>query len=175
MKVKHKFLNNILNKNGEILIIGTFNPNVPKNESEYFYGRNRNYLWKILPFCFNEKDLKGTPTKEKIKFADKHKIGFVDLIKTAEYENLDVDYDDKNLDNRIVEWTDVEKIISDLPKLKKIAFTRKTYKGIPNVKARIENIKKLCIKKNIAFKALETPSRFYSEKKLNNWKEFINN
>ena len=45
--------NNGLLPNWEVntLIIGTFNPSnnwVPNNAANYYYGRPRNYFWKIL-------------------------------------------------------------------------------------------------------------------------------
>ena len=42
----------------ETLILGTFNPETPDNETEFFYGRRRNYLWRLLPSAYGGNDLK---------------------------------------------------------------------------------------------------------------------
>ena len=39
----------------EYLFVGTFNPSWDFNNAEqadYFYGRNRNFFWRILPEVF---------------------------------------------------------------------------------------------------------------------------
>lgn len=54
--IGHKFIDHQLNPNTMVLIVGTFNPNVNNNEADFFYGRNRNYLWRLLPIAFGQND-----------------------------------------------------------------------------------------------------------------------
>jgi len=70
-EIKHKFSGHKIQKDTEILIIGTFNPDTEGNDAEFFYGRSRNYLWKILPLCIGNEDLKGKPFDEKLRFIKK--------------------------------------------------------------------------------------------------------
>ncbi len=79
--IEHKFLNHKINSQTKILIVGTFNPNAKNNSADFFYGRSRNYLWRILSVAYNNKDLKEASKHKKIEFINKHKIDFADLIK----------------------------------------------------------------------------------------------
>ena len=84
--IEHKFKDHKINNHTQILIIGTFNPDVFKNEATFFYGRSRNFLWNLLPKAFNEKSLKGKDIKFKLSFMNDHKIDFVDLISEIRVE-----------------------------------------------------------------------------------------
>ena len=64
--VAHKFKNHHIQPDTEILVIGTFSPDAPKNLADFFYGRNRNNLWKLIPFAFDKESLKSKPTNDKI-------------------------------------------------------------------------------------------------------------
>ena len=63
----------------EILILGTFSPNIP-DEPEFFYGRPRNFLWHLLPICWKQESLKEASLQEKIAFMQKYHVGFADII-----------------------------------------------------------------------------------------------
>lgn len=73
MTVKHKFLKSYPLQGKKILIIGTFNPDVPCNKAEFFYGRAKNYFWDLLPSMFGKESLKGDVQKQK-EFLELHKI-----------------------------------------------------------------------------------------------------
>ena len=173
MIVKHKFLDNNIPKDTEILIIGTFNPDKEGNEAEYFYGRSRNYLWRILSNCYQVEDLKGKSTNEKIKFAENHKIAFIDLVKSADYKDKNVDYDDVKLDLHVHDWNNVDKLVSSLMHLRKVVFTRKTFNDIPNIKKEIDKVHAVCKERNIDYANLVSPARFVNDKKTNEWKLFL--
>lgn len=79
--VEHKFKNHKISPDTEILIIGTFNPDSEKNPADFFYGRARNNLWKLLPLSFNKETLKNETREQKINFCNSFKISFIDLIK----------------------------------------------------------------------------------------------
>jgi G:T/U-mismatch repair DNA glycosylase len=174
VKIKHKFENHIIQKDTRILIVGTFNPDSSENEAEFFYGRSRNFLWQLLPACFDEQSIKNTSVEEKLKFIQKYRIDFVDLIREVHVPSDESNnYFDSFIDRRITKWNEAVDLIVKHPSIQKVAITRKTFSGIPNMKTKILDVKDYCIKNRIAFRMLLTPARFYSEKKQKEWKEFI--
>ena len=58
-KIKHRFVDHKIDVNTEILVVGTFNPETPENIADFFYGRQRNFLWTLMPTAFGENSLKG--------------------------------------------------------------------------------------------------------------------
>ena len=178
IKVTHKFLTHEIDPSTETLIIGTFNPNSKENnETDFYYGRGRNFLWTLLPKAFNlDLNLKGKPKNEKLNFILNQKIGFIDLISSV---NMDEDqtgnYKDSYLDGMEIEWRDVVSEIEKLPHIKRVAFTRKSDTDIPNMKVRIEEIEKFCAEHKIKCIRLTTPARFYNDKKQDEWNSFFQN
>lgn len=171
--MKHKFLNHIICKNTKIIILGSFHPNTI-NEADFFYGRGRNYLWRILPIIFNNSDLKKEKIDKKKKFMSNFNIDFIDIIHEIKVENNIIkNYTDKYLDNKVTKWKDVEKELGKLKNLTAVYFTRKTFTGIPNIEKRISEIRNYCVNKNIRFCLLETPSRFCNPEKIENWRNTI--
>lgn len=174
IKVKHRFLENQIPHETETLIIGTFNPDTPDNDAEFFYGRSRNYLWRLLPTAYGEPDLKKATKQEKLDFINQYKINLVDLIEEIEVdEGEEANYYDGYIDSKVTKWRDIKGIIDNLPKLKRVCFTRKTFSDIPNMKTRLEAIQGHCNMKAIPFKALTTPARFYREDKQQEWTNFL--
>lgn len=173
--VAHKFKNHQIQPDTEVLVIGTFSPDAPKNLADFFYGRNRNNLWKLIPIAFDKESLKSKSTNDKIAFAQKFKIDFVDLIQTVFVEvGQETNYEDNYLDNKVKEWTDIITILSNLTNIKRVCFTRKTLSGIPRMKKRIIEIEKYCQAQDIAFSFLVTPARFYNSEKQEIWTHFFN-
>ncbi len=174
--IQHKFLDHQINVATEILIIGTFNPKTANNAADFFYGRNRNYLWKLMPIAFGEVDLKDIAKQKKIEFITKHKIDFVDLIEEIQVEiGQETNYNDDYIDNKVIRWKNVIALIDTLPNLKKVCFTRKTFSDIPNMRKQLDTIQQHCKNKHILFKALVTPSRFYRKDKQTEWTNFLLN
>jgi G:T/U-mismatch repair DNA glycosylase len=174
--IKHRFLEHKINPETEILILGTFNPDTEKNEADFFYGRSRNYLWKLLPTAFQKTDLKKASKQEKLSFIKQERIDFIDLIAEIEVEKgQETNYNDDFIDSRVIKWQDIISETRKLNKLKKILLTRKTFTGIPNMKNQIEIIQDYCFKNGIYFKALLTPARFYNESKQTEWTNFLTN
>ncbi len=172
--INHKFLNHKVSKETETLIIGTFNPNVRNNEADFYYGRSRNYLWKLLPIAYGENTLKNAALKDKITFIKKYNIDFIDLIAEIKIdEGQENNYADAFIDNKVTAWKEVIDIISSLPYLKRVCFTRKTLAGIPNMADKINKIQQYCVSNNIPFECLLTPSRFYSNQKQIEWNRFF--
>ena len=172
--IKHRFIDHQINSETEILILGTFNPDTEKNEADFFYGRGRNYLWRLLPTAFQKPDLKKASKQEKLSFIEQRKIDFIDLIAEIKVEDgQEANYNDDFIDKKVTKWRDIITEIKKLKNLKKICFTRKTFNNIPNMEKQIEIIQEYCFKNGIYFKALTTPARFYNEKKQIEWTKFI--
>jgi G:T/U-mismatch repair DNA glycosylase len=172
--LKHKMHAYALSSSTEILIVGTFNPDVPSNPADFFYGRSRNFLWRLLPTSFGENDLKGKSKEEKMQFMENRKIGFIDLISEVNVEaGQETNYKDDYIDSKVTAWRDVISEISKLENLKMVCFTRKTLSGIPNIKTKILSVEKYCGERNIPFRYLETPARIYSKSKQNVWTKFL--
>ena len=172
--VQHRFLNHKINPKTETLIIGTFNPETEENEAEFFYGRSRNYLWRLLPTAFGNRDLKGASKQEKLDFIKQQKIDFTDLVEEIQVEEgQEANYCDGYIDNKITRRKNVISLIDTLPSLKRVCFTRKTFSDIPNIKKQISEIQKHCENKGITFRTLITPARLYTEDKQTEWTNFL--
>jgi G:T/U-mismatch repair DNA glycosylase len=170
----HRFADHKINLETETLIVGTFNPETDGNGAEFFYGRGRNYLWRLLPIAFNETNLKQADILEKFSFIKRRKIDFIDLILQIDVDNgQETNYSDSYIDSKEIKWRDVIAEIEKLKSLKRVCFTRKTFSGIPNMQKRIETIQEFCEKNGILFKAMTTPARFYSIDKQTEWTNFL--
>jgi len=170
--VKHRFLTHSINPNTETLVIGTFNPDTPENIADFFYGRQRNYLWALIPKAFGDASLKGKSKEEKLAYIKERKIDFIDLIASVNVDE-ESNYDDDYLDGKIAAWRNVMDEIEKLKNLKRVCFSRKTFAGIPNMKERIELIRSYCESWGIAFSYLTTPARFYNDQKQTEWSTFF--
>ncbi|MFN3850626.1 MAG: hypothetical protein ACK4NY_14420 [Spirosomataceae bacterium] len=170
----HKFREHIISNKTKILILGTFHPDI-NNGTDFFYGRPRNFLWRILPACFDYEDLKNATLQEKQIFMSHFHIDFADIIHSL--DNLPVgqedNYRDDYIDNYIDEWKNIIEIIRNLPDLNAVYFTRKTFSNIPNIEVKIAQIRNYCVQNCIRFCLLETPARFSNQDKINSWKATI--
>jgi len=172
--IQHKFKNYENEKNIEKLILGTFNPLTPENKADFFYGRSHNFLWNLLPQVFGNLKLKNTEKEERIEFIKKNKIGFLDLIAEVQVDDgHEKNYADDYIDAKVTKWHDFESFLKTHKDLKKVFFTRKTFKGIPNIANQIEYIKTICSNNKIEFYLLPTPARFENGKKLVEWKKIF--
>jgi len=172
--VDHKFKSHQIHPDTETLVIGTFNPNSTDNPADFFYGRSRNNLWRLIPLALNNESLKEKTRNEKIEFSNKYKLDFIDLINSVEVDNgQETNYDDSYIDSRVKEWVDIIQIVSNLKNIKRVCFTRKTLSDIPKMKQRIIEIENFCKSNNIDFSVLVTPARFYSPKKQDVWNSFF--
>lgn len=81
--ILHKFRNYQAGPDTEILIKGTFHPDVA-NGADWYYGRPRNYLWQLLPNCYTLPSLKGQPLAQKQAFMQQYRIDFADVIQTLD-------------------------------------------------------------------------------------------
>jgi len=174
INIKHKFRDHSIGADTEILIIGTFNPDTENNPADFFYGRNRNFLWRLLATAFNVDDMKGKSKAEKTQFIATAKIDFIDLVdEIAIEEGHETNYDDAYLDNKVLVWRDIISELEKLKMIKKVCFTRKSLSDIPEMRNRIEQIKTHCDDNQIKFQYLTTPARFYREDKQQEWTAFF--
>jgi len=171
--ILHKFREHQVNPQTEILILGTFNPDIPAGP-DFFYGRTRNFLWHMLPQCWNLEPLKESSLLNKQEFMAAYKIDFADIIHSIDVpEGEESNVDDTFIDNHVQEWKDINALIESLPNLKAVYFTRKTFNGIANMRIQIIKVANFCKQKNIRFCKLETPARFYSPEKQQQWIDTI--
>ena len=172
MKIEHKFREHEINPDTKMLIIGTFNPDVDNNKATFFYGRDRNFLWSLLPKAFNKESLKKSNNQEKLEFIKEHNIDFVDLISEIEIdEGQENNYGDDYIDKKVTIWNDIVGNILKKLNIKEVYFTRTTFSNIPNMERKINKIEQFCEDSKIKFECLLTPARFENEDKLNSWKK----
>jgi G:T/U-mismatch repair DNA glycosylase len=170
--VRHKFSDFRINPETRTIIIGTFNPDTPTNKATFFYGTGRNYLWRILARAYNCTEIPSTRDARE-QFLVLHRIGFIDLIaEVAVPEEQANNRDDRYIDARVVRWTDVVGELCKLASLERACFSRKTLSGIPNIKARIEDVQSH-LRADVHFRCLVSPARYFSEAKGNEWKDFL--
>lgn len=173
--MKHKFSTHIVSSKTQILILGTFHPDENTGAS-FFYGRSRNYLWKILPTVMTGKntDLKRASDEDKKKFMADYNIDFIDLVESADIcANDKKNYSDLFLDKHIVKWKKITEEIDKLKDLKAVYFTRKTFIGIPKIEMKVSEIRNYCMNKKIRFCLLETPARYSNDSKIEKWRNTI--
>lgn len=167
--IRNKFRDHQVNPKTAILILGTFNHDIPEGP-DFFYGRSRNFLWHLLPQCWGLESLKEAALTDKQSFMDEYKIDFADLIDAIEIpEGEEANVEDVFIDQHVQQWKDMIALIDHLPDLKAVYFTRKTFNGIVNMRVQINLIASYCRKKNIRFCKLETPARFHSPEKQQQW------
>ncbi len=171
--VLHKFRNHEINRETRILILGTFNPDVPKNKADFFFGGHWNQLWDLLPTAFREEGLKNKNSDEKRAFCIKHKIDFIDIVEAVNVsKGKEGIRGDSYIDKNVVRWKDVNAEIKSLPNLKVVCFTRETFDGIQNIKKKVCEVIDFCKQKNISFEFLISPSparRIKKEEKQKEW------
>lgn len=171
--IQHKFPDYKPHPKTEILILGTFTPDVP-NAPDFFYGRPRNFLWHLLPQSYNLPPLKDEPLSSKQDFMAKHNIDFADMILSLNLpDELEAEAEDDTADAYVLAWNNLISVVDALHNLKAVYFTRKTFNGLPNIKAQIAPLAQHCRQKGIRFCKLETPARHYSDSKLQQWKDTI--
>lgn len=177
--MKHKFLSRKLNPETEILIVGTFNPGINENRTNFFYSRGHTSFWELMSAIFGEKCLRYSEKQEKEDFIKRHKIDFADLIEEIDITVQDLSsYKDITLDENLnaAKCKNLPQELSHLNKLKKVCFTRKTFQHIPNIRKKVEELERWCKNKGIEFRRLTTPANYGkvdAEKRFEEWKAFF--
>lgn len=131
-------------------------------------------MWQLLTTAFGHQDLKRKSKESKIEFVKKRKIDFIDIISKVKVDmENESNYSDKYLDKHVFEWRNVIAELKKLSQLKRVGFTRKTYTDIPQMKNKIIEIENYCIERNILFKWLISPARYYNLHKQDEWTKFL--
>lgn len=170
---KHKFHAHQVHPQTRILIIGTFEAD-QTHAGDFFYGRQRSFLWHLLPICYGLPSLKEASLTQKQQFIQRYHIDFADVIESLEIEeDEDLLMEDEFIDQHIHAYKDVIGLINTLPQLEAVYFTRKTFNGIPNTKKGVSAIADYCKEKGIRFCKLDTPARHFSDEKQQQWKDTI--
>lgn len=81
MKNEVHSINPIIDKNSEILILGSF-PSVKSRENNFFYMHPQNRFWKILSNLYNE-DFVNCLAAKKRELCLKHHIAIYDVINSC--------------------------------------------------------------------------------------------
>ena len=171
--VLHKFRTLLPPADTEILILGTFVPEA-EEDTDFFYGRPRNFLWHLLPICWKQPSLKDAPLLLKQQFMQERKIGFADMIAALEVpEGEETNTEDTFVDSHVLHWNNIVALIDTLPALKAVYFTRKTFNGIPSIKVQLGIIALHCRQKSIRMCKLETPARHFGVEKQQQWTDTI--
>lgn len=177
MIINHKFIKDNPIYGKEILIIGTFNPNIEDNEANFFYSRKRNYFWELLNEVFEETNNfeDENSIKNKKSFINNKNIELTDLIISVDINESNLGkYSDELLIN-VEKWnTDEILYILKKQKTKKVFFTRKSFNKVNFIKIQIKRIEEFCLENEIIFQYLPTPSRFINDKKIKEWKNKFN-
>jgi len=102
------------------------------------------------------------------------KIDFADIIHGLDIpDGEEANVDDDFIDGHIHNWKEIIEMIDTLTDLKAVYFTRKTFNGIPNMRAHVNLIAAHCLQMGVRFCKLETPARFYSPQKQQQWIDTI--
>lgn len=153
----------------DTLIIGTFNPEnawAPNNDAEYFYGRPRNYFWRILPRFAGEPSIHRLDVHSQIDFLQRKKIAVTDLlieIEGADINNLEhIQLINGFLDDDVnnfapLRWN-TQRIIHYLTvnDVKAVYFTKLGGNGV--FEPQMVIIEDFCHENGISVKRLHTPS-----------------
>jgi G:T/U-mismatch repair DNA glycosylase len=171
--LSHKFSQHQQDLSTELLIIGTFNPDILPGP-DFFYGRPKNYLWELLPQCFDEPSLKYSPlTVKHIWIAGRH-IDFIDLIAAVDVpEGQEANVEDAFIDDKVTRWADVTGLLDRLPGLRAIYFTRKSFGDVPHIRQQILRVRDHARIRGIYFACLETPARFTNAAKQAFWRSKV--
>lgn len=78
--VTHESLKPFINKDSEILILGSF-PSPMSRKENFYYAHKTNRFFKILSSIYNEEELKTV--EEKKDFLRRHKIALYDVIESC--------------------------------------------------------------------------------------------
>lgn len=170
-RIEHLCSDHKIDPETETLMIGTFNPRYPGNKADFFYGRGKNYLWRLLPNSFGEAiDLKAAPLPIKKEFMKRHKVDFIDLISSASIKpGWKLNFQDRDLnDNCELEWRVIETETATIP-LKRALFTRKAFNDVPKMRDRVNALTSYFSGRGVKVGFLPTPSRFYNDDKQREW------
>ena len=173
--IQHLCRSHRLDPKAKTLVVGTFSPEHPKNGADFFYGRGRNYLWRLLPISLGEAiDLKDAPVEDKKRFMRRHKVDFIDLIASATVPpRWKINFADRELNNNCgLSWRGIAEETASLP-LQRVLFTRKSFNDVTKMRDRVVALVAHFAERGVQVCFLPTPARFYSARKQQEWNSII--
>jgi len=187
MPCTHKFYGHLSHQDGNMgllpnwkcntLIIGTFNPDAifhPYNEANYFYGRRRNYFWKLISrFLCCPNEIQRADTDTQLSVLRQNGIGITDLLVSVNDANIENNEDVIRIrsvrDDELEQFNDLtwntDNIISFInnQQIKHVYFTKLGDKDIQNLdidtfENQMRLIERHCDQNDIHNYRLHTPS-----------------
>jgi hypothetical protein len=160
----HNAILDIMPYEPEVLIVGTFNPNAPKDKSQFFYGRKENNFWYALRNIFLNENLISLKKQETqlntiFDLCKKLQLSFTDLILKVdcnenEFNLISDEVLEKLAQEGKVVWN-TDNIIDFLKKNKSIQYVYFTRQANSIWQEQWNKI----IDNNRVFKRLHSPSR----------------
>lgn len=127
--IRHRFESRAINLGTKTLLIGTFNPETPENDADFFYRRKRNYMWNLLPESFFLPALKGSTRQQKEAFISEDRINFMDLISAVTVkEEQETNYSDTYICKNTSECNTILSRINSLKSLEKILYKEDVFR-----------------------------------------------
>ena len=163
--ILHKFRDLQVNPNTRVLFLGTFNPDIldEQNPATYYYGRQRNQFWELLPTTLGSPSLQNATDQEKMDYMNANDFGLADLIYSLDGipEGQEGSFKDTFIDQYVHEWFDTPALIRSLPKLEKIFVTRISFtQNVPNMQQRVQKVYDQ-LPTTVSMCGLITPGRAY--------------
>lgn len=186
MSCTHKFFGHPAHLAGEqgllpswkaqTLMIGTFKPESrwqPTDTAQYYYGKTRNYFWKILPNFTGKPAIPHYDVAAQIEFLKEHHIGVTDLLIRINDAYITIPEHRRRittiLDHEIERFSEfdwntpyIQQYLKD-NEVKAVYFTKLGYAAQLNVKpntfeAQIRAIEQTCNELNIPNFRLHNPA-----------------
>ena len=159
--MRKKGLKLILEKDTEILILGSL-PSDKSIKEQQYYANPGNDFWKLLGKAIGETDLNNFEYKEKIKILKKYKIGLWDVLESGDRPGS-LDFNIKN-----GESNDFSVLKKKAPNLRLICFNgKKAGKYESHIKENIDCNTKILLSSSGA-------NRNYKKDREDEWKSVIN-
>lgn len=172
MPCVHKFAHHLtlaaLDFEPTTLIVGTFNPALPNNSAEWFYGRTQhNHFWDVLPRLYNQPTLLHESPAQWQHFCHEHRIAMTDMLHTivdadlsqAEHVAILSSYSDSEITKHFFDFNTVNivRLLRTHPSIQRVYITR-----TPDTfwKHLLYPVKKYCEAYQIRLQPLLTPSGY---------------
>ncbi len=139
MPCNHKFQNELnlelIDYEPTTLIVGTFEPALPINTAEWFYGRtDRNCFWNILPRIYGEASLSEAAPSDWKQFCRNKQIAFTDAISVIddaepgnpEHVKILASFSDQAIVHHFDDFgfNNIVQLLRKIPGIRNVYFTR---------------------------------------------------
>ena len=170
--MKNKFdtnsLEEIVDENSQILILGTV-PGNNSNTNKQYYNDNRNYFWKIIYSIFDKIENIPQSYEEKKQFLYKYRIALWDVYSGVNRGPLSLDKYIKSKDSG---FNDIKNLLIKYPNIKKILLNGgKAKRAFKKYLKQTENIN---CKYEYVLSSSGGNTRYSFDDKVKCWKKAIN-